>query len=94
MRQIRKDLNSAIVHTSSYVPPKEITLLHTTQGNSKGGICHGGHFAITYGGRVIVPPDLSLLSPPSNFIQGVLALSLGLISHTHLDYCVLNMRQQ
>ena len=34
----------------------------------KGGIGHGGHLAVTYGGQFIVPSDFSGLSLQSNFV--------------------------
>ena len=53
--------------------------------NFKGGFCSDGHFAITYGGYVIVPLNLCCISH--------MDLSHGPTSHTHLGYLAVNTQQ-
>ena len=49
----------------------------------KGGICCGGHLAVTYGGELLYIRIFSQLSPPSNFVKRELPFSRGLWSLMH-----------
>ena len=56
----------------------------------KGGICCGGHLAVTYGDELFYLRIFSLLSPPNNSVKRELPLPRGLKSRTQTGYPAVN----
>ena len=56
----------------------------------KGGICCGGHLAVTYGGELLYLPIFLQLSPPNKFAERELPFQRGLKSRTNIDYSAVN----
>ena len=52
----------------------------------RGGICCGGHFAVTYAGELLYLRIILWLNPPNNFAKRELPFPRGLKSRTHIGY--------
>ena len=67
-----------------------LTNLNYSARKFKGGICCGGHLAVTNGGELLYLWIFLQLSPPNNFVKPKLPFPRGLKSCTHIGYRAVN----